>query len=101
MNFVYDPVNAPASPPTVQYIPPVMGVQDELRKMGGDAAALADSPLLFPDAATLANLKSWGNLTRRRSEVRRGVRQDLRLLTDSLRSDRQEGRTGADGSDRR
>ena len=27
-----------------------------------EAAALADSQLLFPDATTLANLQSWGNL---------------------------------------
>ena len=33
----------------VQYVSPVVGVRDELVKLGGDAAALADSPLLFPD----------------------------------------------------
>ena len=47
----------------VQYISPVVGVQDELRKMGGDAAALADDPLLFPDAATLAKLKVFAALS--------------------------------------
>jgi spermidine/putrescine transport system substrate-binding protein len=47
----------------VQYISPVKGVQDELSKMGGDAAALAEDPLLFPDAATLGNLQSWGALS--------------------------------------
>ena len=46
----------------MQYISPVQGVQDELRKMGGEAAALADNQLMFPDASTLANLQSWGNL---------------------------------------
>ncbi len=62
MNYVYDPVNAARITATVQYISPVQGVQDELKKMGGEAAALADSQLLFPDATTLANLQSWGNL---------------------------------------
>ena len=62
MNFVYDPANAARITATVQYISPVQGVQDELRKMGGDAAALADSQLLFPDATTLANLQTWGTL---------------------------------------
>jgi hypothetical protein len=41
---------------------PVAGVRDELVKMGGDVAALADNPLLFPDDATLATLQSWGAL---------------------------------------
>ena len=62
MNFVYDPVNAARITAEVQYISPVEGVQDELRKMGGEAAELADSQLLFPDASTLAVLQSWGNL---------------------------------------
>ena len=62
MNFVYDPANAARITAEVQYISPVEGVQDELRKMGGEAAELADSQLLFPDASTLAVLQSWGNL---------------------------------------
>jgi hypothetical protein len=31
--------------------------------MGGEAAALADNPLLFPDASTLSRLQSWGTLS--------------------------------------
>ena len=31
--------------------------------MGGEAAELAESPLLFPDAATLAKLKVFGALS--------------------------------------
>jgi spermidine/putrescine transport system substrate-binding protein len=62
MNYVYDPANAARITETVQYISPVQGVQDELRKRGGDAAALADSQLLFPDATTLSNLQTWGTL---------------------------------------
>lgn len=62
MDFVYDPVNAARITEYVQYISPVQGVQEELRKKGGEAAQLAEDPLVFPDASTLANLESWGNL---------------------------------------
>ena len=62
MDYVYDPVNAAKISAYVQYISPVQGVQDELRKLGGEDAALADNQLMFPDATTLANLQSWGNL---------------------------------------
>ncbi len=62
MDYVYDPANAARIAAYVQYISPVQGVQDELRKMGGDEAALAENQLMFPDASTLANLQSWGNL---------------------------------------
>jgi spermidine/putrescine transport system substrate-binding protein len=68
MNFVYDPVNAARITAEVQYIPPVQGVQDELRRMGGESAELADSQLLFPDASTLALLQSWGNLDEEQEE---------------------------------
>ena len=62
MNFAYDPVNAARITAGAPFISPVQGVQEELRKMGGDAAALADSQLLFPDASTRAILQSWGTL---------------------------------------
>ncbi|MEM8926408.1 MAG: spermidine/putrescine ABC transporter substrate-binding protein, partial [Actinomycetota bacterium] len=52
MDFVYDPVNAARITAWVQYVSPVLGVDDELRRMGGEAAALADNPILFPDDAT-------------------------------------------------
>ncbi len=63
MDFVYDPVNAARITASVQYMSPVQGVQEELRKMGGDAAALADNPLLFPDAATEARLHTFATLS--------------------------------------
>ena len=50
MNYVYDPVNAAKITAYVQYASPVKGVKEELVKMGGDAAKLAESPLIFPDA---------------------------------------------------
>ncbi|MEL7155804.1 MAG: spermidine/putrescine ABC transporter substrate-binding protein [Actinomycetota bacterium] len=62
MNFVYDPVNAARITNFVQYISPVLGVADELRRAGGDAAALADNPILFPDDATRNRLFTWGGL---------------------------------------
>ena len=60
MNYVYDPVNAARITAEVQYMSPVAGVREELVKMGGESAALAENPLLFPDDATLATLQSWG-----------------------------------------
>lgn len=63
MNYVYDPVNAARITAFVQYMSPVEGVRDELIKLGGDATALADNTLLFPDDATLARLQSWGSLS--------------------------------------
>ena len=63
IDYVYDPVNAARITASVQYISPVKGVQEELRKMGGDAAKLAEDPLLFPDAETFGRLQSWGALS--------------------------------------
>lgn len=63
MNFVYDPVNAAKITAFVQYIPPCVGVRDQLTKMGGDAAKLADNPILFPDDATKARLKIFADLS--------------------------------------
>jgi len=63
INYVYDPVNAARITAEVQYMSPVEGVRDELVKMGGEAAELAENPLLFPDDATLGRLQSWGSLS--------------------------------------
>ena len=62
MNFVYEPANAARITAAVQYISPVIGVRDELRKLGGDAVQLADSPILFPDDETRQRLYTWGGL---------------------------------------
>ncbi|MGI9052206.1 MAG: polyamine ABC transporter substrate-binding protein [Ilumatobacteraceae bacterium] len=62
MNFVYDPVQAAILTSYVQYVTPVKGVREELVAMGGDAAALADNPILFPDEATAARLKVFADL---------------------------------------
>ena len=63
MNFVYDPVNAAQIAAWVQFISPVKGVRDELVNMGGDAAALAESPLLFPGDAEKANMFVYGDMS--------------------------------------
>ncbi|MET0578738.1 MAG: spermidine/putrescine ABC transporter substrate-binding protein, partial [Ilumatobacteraceae bacterium] len=62
MDFAYDPVNAARITAFVQYVSPVVGVREELVKLGGDAAALADSPLLFPDDAVKAQLHVFADL---------------------------------------
>lgn len=62
MNFVYDPKQAANITEYVQYISPVLGVQEELFARGGDAAVLAADPVLFPDEVTRSRLFTWGGL---------------------------------------
>ena len=62
MNFVYDPVNAARIASYVQFVSPVLGVRDELVKLGGDAAALADNSLLFPSDEDKARLHVFGDM---------------------------------------
>ena len=64
MNFAYDPANAARITVGVQYISPVLGVREALAEMGGDAAALADNPILFPDDETRRRLYFWAGLDR-------------------------------------
>ncbi len=64
MNFVYDPVQAAQLTAYVQYVSPVVGVKEELVKLGGDFAALADNPLLFPTDADKARLRVFADLPR-------------------------------------
>ncbi len=63
MNFVYDPTNAAQITASVQFMSPVQGVQDVLRSNGGEDAALADNPLLFPDEATQERLHTFATLS--------------------------------------
>ena len=62
MDFVYDPAQAAQITAWVQYVTPVKGVRDELVKMGGDAALLADSPILFPTEEESARLAVFADL---------------------------------------
>jgi spermidine/putrescine transport system substrate-binding protein len=54
MNFVYDPKVAAQIEAYVNYICPVEGADEEIRAID---ASLADNKLIFPDEATLANVK--------------------------------------------
>jgi spermidine/putrescine transport system substrate-binding protein len=62
MNYVYDPENAARITAYVGYNSPVAGVQEVLASGDDAQKALAESPLLFPDAATLAQLHVFANL---------------------------------------
>jgi spermidine/putrescine transport system substrate-binding protein len=63
MNFVYDPENAARITEFVQYISPVEGVKEVLEGQGGDAAALANNPLIFPDDETLSRVVTFKELS--------------------------------------
>ena len=54
MNYVYDPAVAAQIEAYVNYICPVEGAQEEIRSID---ESLADNPLIFPDDATLAQVK--------------------------------------------
>ena len=58
----YDPKNAAVLTAGIQYISPVDGVDAELTKMGGKAAALVDNPLVVPTDEFLATLAIFGPL---------------------------------------
>jgi spermidine/putrescine transport system substrate-binding protein len=62
MNFVYDPEQAAQITAYVQYVSPVKGVKEQLIAMGGEAAELANSPILFPTAEDAARLKVFADL---------------------------------------
>lgn len=62
MDFVYDPGQAARITAAVQYISPVVGVREELARQGGEAAALARNPILFPDEETRRRLFFWSGL---------------------------------------
>jgi spermidine/putrescine transport system substrate-binding protein len=62
MNFVYDPANAARITAAVQYVSPVLGVRDALTGAGGESAALAGNPILFPDGETRRRLFFWSGL---------------------------------------
>jgi spermidine/putrescine transport system substrate-binding protein len=63
MDFVYDPENAARITEFVGYNSPVKGVKEVLVAKGGEAAAMAENPLVFPDDATLSRLRSFANLS--------------------------------------
>ncbi len=62
MNYYYDPVNAARITEYVGYNSPVSGVREVLAAGNDHQKALAESPLIFPDEATLAGLHLFGDL---------------------------------------
>jgi spermidine/putrescine transport system substrate-binding protein len=62
INFFYDPKNAAVLTAGIKYISPVEGVDAELTKMGGKAAALVHNPLVVPTDEFLATLAIFGPL---------------------------------------
>ncbi len=68
MNYVYDPRVAAKIESWVNFICPVDGAQQAMRDLGAeieddDLVALADDPLIFPDAATLSKTHIFKNLS--------------------------------------
>jgi spermidine/putrescine transport system substrate-binding protein len=62
LNWVYEPAEAARIAAAVQYISPVEGVQPILAKDPA-TAALAGSPMMFPDAAMQRRLHNFGTLS--------------------------------------
>lgn len=62
MDYVYDPENAAQITEWVQFISPVAGVREVMEAAGGDAAELAENPLIFPDDETNERLRVFGEL---------------------------------------
>lgn len=60
IDYVYDPANAAKITAEVQYISPVAGIDDELRKID---PALADNPLINPPDSVRSNLHIFKGLT--------------------------------------
>jgi len=62
INYFYDPVHAAVLTADIQYISPVDGVPEQLTKMGGDAAKLANNPLVNPTPEFLTGFSIFGPL---------------------------------------
>ena len=60
IDFYYDPEIAAQVAAYVQYICPVVGAQDAMKKID---PSLVDSPLIFPTEQDLANVKVFRDLT--------------------------------------
>ncbi|MDQ3778520.1 MAG: spermidine/putrescine ABC transporter substrate-binding protein [Actinomycetota bacterium] len=58
MNFVYDPKIAAQLAAYINYVSPVKGAKEEVRKLD---PKLADNPLIFPDAETLSKTVIFDN----------------------------------------
>ena len=63
IDYVYNPANAAKIAAYVGYISPVDGVRDELVKIGGDAALMAESTILFPTDDEKKRLRTFASLS--------------------------------------
>jgi spermidine/putrescine transport system substrate-binding protein len=64
IDFVYDPEIAAQIAAYVNYVTPVKGAKEAIAaNEDPEVAALAESPLIFPPADTLANVKIFKSLT--------------------------------------
>ena len=91
INFFYDPKNAAVLTAGILYNSPVAGVADELTKLGGDAAALVENPLVVPTEEFLAQPAIFGvarEPKRKRSSTSGSPRSSARADTDGLGRDR-------------
>lgn len=77
INYFYDPVVSARWVADVQYISPVIGVADELTKMGGDAAKLVDNPLAVPNEDTLKQLQIFPALSEKDEEKFASLTSDV------------------------
>lgn len=68
INYFYDPVVSAKWVQEVQFISPVKGVGEELRKLGGEAAKLADNPLVNPSDEFLESLNIFASLSEKDEE---------------------------------
>jgi spermidine/putrescine transport system substrate-binding protein len=59
MNFVYDPAVAAKIAAYVNYVTPVQGAKEELARTDPDTA---QNPLIFPDEATLSQVKQFDSV---------------------------------------
>jgi spermidine/putrescine transport system substrate-binding protein len=66
IDFVYDPEVQAEITTAVQYVPPVKGVDDVIRK---DDPELAENPLVFPDTSKQHNLKTFPRAEEREVEA--------------------------------
>jgi spermidine/putrescine transport system substrate-binding protein len=60
MNYIYDPAVYAQITAAINYVPPVAGTREYVRKLD---PRLADSPLVYPDAATLAKVHEFVRLS--------------------------------------
>jgi spermidine/putrescine transport system substrate-binding protein len=75
MNYLYDPVVAAKLAAYINYISPVKGAQEELRKTDPE---IADNPLIFPPPEIQAKLKPYPALT---TEDERAMQEAMASVT--------------------